>query len=336
MFRKKIPVLYLFLAAVSGSLVSVSAVRYMDKKSEPVVAAASAADQGGDCQYTISRLEGYKYIQPVYMAEPKCESRNFVALKSDISDYIESVKPSGDLEYASVYLKDLNTNDWMDVNPDLTYHPGSLFKVVTMTTFLRMAETNLSMLDKEVVCPMGLNPPDQTFTSKEIVPGNKYKIKDLLYYMIVYSDNHATMLLHKYMHIGLFEKAFTDLGLEKPNVYDNKYVVSVKDYSKFVSVLYDGGYLTIPASEFAISLLCESDFNMGLTKELPKTLKIAHKFGEAGKPGDRELHECAIVYLNNRPYLLTIMTKGKQSEKLAEIISHISKLVYDQMVAKPV
>ncbi len=335
MFKKKISVLYLVLAAFCGSLISVGVLKYVDTKPEEVSVTSneSADDQ---CQYTISRLEGYKYIQPVYMAEPKCESQNFIALKTSILEFIDQVKPTGELDHASVYLKDLNTNDWMDVNPENTYHPGSLFKVITMITFLKMAETNMSILDKEVNYTVNLNPPNQTFNSKVITPGNKYKIKDLIYYMVVYSDNHATMLLHKYMDAKMFENVFTDLGLKKPNIYDNQYQLSVKEYSKFISVLYDGGYLTIPSSEFAISLLCESDFNLGITKELPKGLKIAHKFGEAGKPDTRELHECGIIYLNNKPYLLTIMTKGRQSEKLAEIMSNISKMVYEHMSAKAV
>ncbi len=331
MLSKKISLLYLLLAAIFGSLISITALKYFGSKSASASTLPVSA-QEEENSYTVSRLEGYKYVQPVYLAEPKLESKNFIGLKSAISDFVESMKGTGQLGYASVYLKDLSTNEWMDFNPGNTYHPGSLFKIITMITFLKMAETNLSILEKEVVYK-GLNPPLQTFNSKIIEPGNKYKIKDLIYYMVVYSDNHATMLLHDYVDVGLFEKTFTDLGLKKPDVHDNGYQLSAKDYSKFVNVLYDGAYLTIPASEFAISLLSESDFNKGMTKELPQGMKIAHKFGESGVPGSREMHECGIIYLNNKPYLLTIMTKGKDSQQLTEIISHISKLVYDQMAA---
>jgi beta-lactamase class A len=334
MLKKKFSVLYIVLAVLFGSVSSVTFMKYFDLKSVPESNASTENTTEEDCHYKISRLGGYKFINPVYMTEPECESKDFLPLKSDITDLIERMKTTGELEYASVYLKNLNSNYWMDINPDNTYHPGSLFKVITMITFLRMAETNLSILEKEVdYNSAGKKPPTQTFNSKTIVSGNKYKIKDLIYYMIVYSDNNATMLLHNYMNIEIFQKIFTDLGLKKPNVYDNTYQLSVKEYSRFISVLYDGGYLTMPASEFAISMLCESDFNLGITKELPKSIKCAHKFGEAGKPGNRELHESAIIYLNNKPYLLIVMTKGKESVKLAEIMSHISKIVYDHMVA---
>lgn len=331
MFKRKISVFYLIVAAVSGSLAGIGMYQFVNKKiteARPVLPPTP-----DNCEYTISRLEGFKYTQPVYMAEPKFESQAFTGLKTSISDMLESYKAAGDLQYASVYVKDLNTNDWMDLNPEAQYHPGSLFKIITMTTLLKMAESNMSILDREVVYDEPMTPPTQTFNSRAIEPGHKYKVKELIYYMIVYSDNNATMLLHKYMDVDLFQKIFTDLGLPKPDVHNNAYTLPVKEYSRFVSVLYDGSYLSIPSCEFAISLLCDSDFGLGVTKELPKTLRVAHKFGEAGHPGDREIHESAIVYLHGRPYLITIMTRGKEAVKLAEIIAHISKMTYDHMVS---
>ncbi len=138
------------------------------------------------------------------------------------------------------------------------------------------------------------------------------------------------------MDISLFQKTFSDLGIKMPDVHDVNYQMSVKEYSKFLRVLYDEGYLTTPASEYAISLLAECDFKYGITRELPSAIKVAHKFGEAKDGELRELHESAIIYLYKRPYLLTIMTRGQDVKKLAETISHISKMVYNKMAADPI
>jgi len=151
-----------------------------------------------------------------------------------------------------------------------------------MITYLRMAETNPAILNKEIAYRPDVIAPTQTFNSKTITPGHTYKINELIKSMIVYSDNNATMLLHSDINVDMFQKTFTDLGLKKPDVRDKNYALSVKEYSRFMSVLYDGGYLTIPASEYAISLLSESDFKLGIVKQLPPSLKVAHKFGEAG------------------------------------------------------
>jgi beta-lactamase class A len=176
-------------------------------------------------------------------------------------------------------------------------------------------------------------PPTQSFNSKTIIEGNKYKVRELLHYMIAYSDNNATMLLHNYIDVGMFQKVFADLGIRVPEMRGSLFQMSVKEYSKFMRVLYDGGYLTIPASEYALSLLAQCDFNAGIVNLLPPTLKVAHKFGEAGSHELPELHESAIIYLDNMPYLLSVMTRGTDVKKQAQIISHISKIVYDKTTA---
>jgi hypothetical protein len=138
MFRKKIPVFYLLIAALIGGLLGVAYMKLSATEEVKQVAVQSSPSDDG-CTYTISRLDGYKNIHPVYMAEPACESKNYLSLKVGIIDYIESVKPTGELEHASVYVKDLNGNSWMDVNPENTYHPGSLFKVIFLISFRRLS-----------------------------------------------------------------------------------------------------------------------------------------------------------------------------------------------------
>ena len=334
MLKRKVPLVYMLLVALFCGVASVVAVEYRHK--------AAQADDGAvtkmldnarkECEYSFSRLDGYQHIHPIFLAEPQCESEEFIPLKSQIDEFVQQMKRSGDLFQASVYLKDLNSGDWMDYDPKGTYQPGSLFKVVAMMTVFRMAEKDPALLDKEIAFKTSDAPaPTQTFNSEIIQPGAKYKIKELVRHMIVNSDNNATMLLNNVMNPAVFTSIFPDLGLRKPKLHEFDYAMSAKEYSRLMSVLYDGGYLTLPSSEVATSLLCESAFDQGITKHLPKGLMVAHKFGEAGQPGARELHESAIVYLNGKPYLLTIMTKGTEAVKLAEMISELSRMAYEHM-----
>ncbi|GAA4465782.1 hypothetical protein GCM10023093_18550 [Nemorincola caseinilytica] len=338
MLKRKIPVIYMVITIILGCVASVVAVGYINRS--PVrdhrSTVSALPDTSENCEYSYSRLEGYKYVQPLYLAEPKCESGFYIPLKGQMDAMLNKVKAAGDIENASVYIKDFSSDGWMAYNTEVAYHPGSLFKVITMISFFRMAEAQPSLLSKEVLYPKNATPTaTQTFRSQEIKPGTRYTIRDLIYRMIVYSDNDATLLLHEHIDKGVFTKVFSDLGLKRPaSVPDPTYQLSVKEYSRFVSVLYEGGYLSLPASESAISLLCESDFAQGITKQLPRGLTVAHKFGEAGEPGKMELHESAIVYLNDRPYLITIMTRGKNSQRLAAIMSDLSKLAYDHMLKR--
>jgi beta-lactamase class A len=143
------------------------------------------------------------------------------------------------------------------------------------------------------------------------------------------------MLLHDVTDQEIFKKTFADLGLNPPDVHAPDYTLTAREFSRFIDVLYDGRYLSLPASETAIALLCESDFTKGFKRFLPPGITMAHKFGESGKPGKQELHETAIIYLNEKPYLLTVMTKGSNSQMLADVLAQISKIVYDNMAIAP-
>ena len=51
---------------------------------------------------------------------------------------------------ASVYLKAYNNNEWMTVNEEENYEPGSLFKVPILIAYLKMNEEHPGVLDKEL------------------------------------------------------------------------------------------------------------------------------------------------------------------------------------------
>jgi beta-lactamase class A len=133
--------------------------------------------------------------------------------------------------------------------------------------------------------------------------------------------------------LNIFKKVFTDLGLESPNMSASDYPITTKEYSCFMRALFSATYLTIEDSEYATALLSKCNFKDGIVSSIPKTVKIAHKFGEAGDPSEKQLHESAIIYLKDMPYLITIMTKGKDLNKLAPVIRQISSVVYQDMVS---
>jgi hypothetical protein len=106
----------------------------------------------------------------------------------------------------------------------------------------------------------------------------------------------------------------------------------VKDYGMFFRVLFNASYLSKDSSEKALKLLSESTFTKGLVAGIPSGVSISHKFGERVMGDTRQLHDCGIVYLPKQPYLLCIMTRGKDFDQLAGVISEISKKVYDDVV----
>jgi hypothetical protein len=74
-----------------------------------------------------------------------------------------------------------------------------------------------------------------------------------------------------------------------------------------------------------------------LAAGLPKNLEISHKFGERqiGVTGEKQLHDCGIIYVPSHPYLLCIMNRGNDFKKMADFIKNISSFVYQQVLSQP-
>lgn len=220
----------------------------------------------------------------------------------------------------------------MSFNEAETFNPGSLIKVPVMITILKMAEQKPGLLDKELVYNRpNEKVPNQTFDSKTIQPGKTYTVRALLKYMISYSDNNATHLLHNILDMDMMRKAFTDIGLPEPDLVDRNFQITAKNYSGFIKSLFNASYLNPEHSEFAIGLLSESSYKDGMVKGLPDNTPVAHKFGEGGTKEMHQMHESGLIYLDNKPYLLIIMTKGTDVQKLPNVISEITKVVVSNM-----
>ncbi len=277
----------------------------------------------------IHRNQTFKYAKPFVFFDLANPSTLLLPLKNIIREYINQQSQNGTIFQASMYLRDLETGEWTSVNEAENYHPGSLIKVPMLIYYLKKSESDPTILDKKL--KMGdefRGVPNQTYTDKSIEKNKEYSVRELLKYMVSYSDNNATYLLNNNCNEEEFKKVFTDMGLVLKDVHDTSYTISVRNYSIFIRVLYNATYLNSKNSDYALSLLSQSSFNLGMSSKLPKDVGIAHKFGETKMDGKRELHESGIIYCNHRPYQLTIMTKGYNPMKLAGFISSVSDTIF--------
>jgi len=292
------------------------------------------AEQVNSCNLNTVRLKGYQLVKPIMFVDSDCEGSDLFQIKEEINQLIHNYTSLQGVTSTAVYLRDFSNSEWISVNENELYNPGSLFKVPVLMTYLKMNELSPGVLNKEITYTQRftLN-KEVTFKSKSIQLGNKYKVKELLKYMIEYSDNNATVLLTNNLDNAVFLKLFTDFDMKAPIINAAQYQLSAQQYSYFMRAIYNASYLTIKDSEYAAELLTKCDFKDGILMGLPKGLQVAHKFGESGTTLDRQLHESAIVYLDEKAYLLTIMTKGKDIKVLSKLMGDISRLVYSNIAS---
>lgn len=320
MLRKTIP-LYLLLAVAA---VEAPAIWYLASRS---VSRQTDADSDPNlliCKDNKVRLNGYKYIKPLLFTESECESPEMMGVKAQLQDLINEYKKDGKIQDASVYLRKLNQGEWMEINPADKYLPGSLMKVPELITFIRMSHRQPGLLDRKVTFERPfITGKDVHYTSKSIEVGKSYTIRELLNYMIVYSDNNATALLNTMMDIDIFKKVFTDLGIPAPDLTARDIPITASHFSRFMRAIFNASYLTIDESEFCAELLVNSQFASGIRSAVPSGIPMAHKFGEAGNADASYFSESAIIYYDSSPYLITIMTRGKDLSLLPEVVKGI-------------
>lgn len=285
---------------------------------------------GGACTINLTRGKVNGLIKPLLLADLDQEDESLTALKQSISSFIEQEKLAGVIKSASVYVRRLNSGNWVSTNQSELFSPGSLMKVPTLITILKEAETNPAILEKKVLFKKHFSAiPTQTRTGPVLTEGNTYKVKELLEYMILYSDNDATALLNSIVKFDIMVELFKDLDLQEPGYTQQDYLIDCSSYSKFFRVLYNSSYLNSHYSEYALLLLSKSAYNDGLLKYTDSTITVAHKFGERNNNGEQQLHEFAIYYINGDPYLLGVMTKGNDHNMLPEVLSGVSKIVFN-------
>ncbi|MFM2145711.1 MAG: hypothetical protein RL732_547, partial [Bacteroidota bacterium] len=146
MLTRKIPLYYLLASLAVTNLLTFYVfyelnkksqdMEFMEQQSNYLKATASPA-----CQYNIARLNGYRLIRPLIFAEPTCETENLQPIKQAIEEKINNLKHSGLIRNASVYLRLFNRGEWISVEDQEKYSPGSLLKVPELITIMKMKET---------------------------------------------------------------------------------------------------------------------------------------------------------------------------------------------------
>ena len=279
------------------------------------------------------RLKDFELTRPLILTDVNNESDALKSIHGKIIEYVNQAKANQKASDISVYFRKLDNGSWFAINPNATYNPASMIKIAYLITYMKMAESNPSLLNSKIFFSKRnsaiINQNIKDFTLKE---GKNYTVKELLTAMIAHSDNDATLLLNQNMNISIFNNLFKDLNIPVPNPV-TEYYISVNDFCKFYRVLYSSTYTRPEYSEYALKLLTLSTFNNGLKKGLDPDIVIAHKFGERIMGNKTQLHEFGIVFYNKEPYLIGVMTSGNSLPLLSEIIGDISKIAYQDYKA---
>lgn len=281
-----------------------------------------------------AKIDNYKYVSPLLACQENSDKfEEFSELKQKIESLTRASQQTGQIAYASIYFRDPSHGQSFSINNENTYSPASLLKVPLMMAILKQAETDPTILNKNILYrkdPINVTPLIEV---PMLTDDTKYSIDELIKGMIIDSDNDAKDLLRIEVNKKILAETYTELGIQTP--YDaqaedasSAYQISAKTYGLFFRVLYNATFLDRDMSEKALQILTDTKFTKGIRAGIPSDTEIAHKYGVRVSQEEREqmieLSDCGIIYNTSRPYILCIMTKGKNVHELSAYITSIA------------
>lgn len=281
----------------------------------------------------------YSFINPLLGFDRQEDYGEYAALKKKIQNFIVTPDVLKNATGISVYFRSVETGEWVGINEGEQYDPASLLKVPVMMFYLKLAESDPSILSRTYAYTakdIALLKSAGGDVATQLAPNTPYTVDQLLPEMIIRSDNIAKYLLILNSPKDDLWNIYGSLGVQLDKDGPYKSIISTRTYSLFFRTLYNSTFLNEDMSEKALKMLSQTEFKNGIVAGVPGDIKIAHKFGrytniQNGAVISVEAHDCGIIYYSHSPYLLCVMTRGNDTNQLEQIISQVSRLTYEFM-----
>jgi beta-lactamase class A len=281
------------------------------------------------------KQKGFQFVSPlldVELPEGYSVRNELIPFKHKIEQFVEQQIKSGKVRDMSVYYRDLSDGPWFGINESTQFNPASMMKVSVLVAWLKRAEKNPLVLRRKFIFDEKSypGPPQGIKPAQTLLNGMEYSVEQLLYDMIVYSDNKSYWLLVKELGPSELDNIIDCMDVNsKPN--DGNNTVTIHGYSGFFRILYNASFLNREMSEKALYLLSLQSFRSGISAGVPEGVVVAAKFGEAVIGDDSQFHEFGIVYHPKGPYILGVMSRGHDVAGQIENIKNISALIYKEV-----
>ncbi len=212
----------------------------------------------------------YTFIAPFLLLEvPESTDAAYQPVKQAFAAYVASALASKKASDISVYYRDLDTSQWVGINTQEKFSPASMLKVVTLITILHAAESDPSILTKNItIGPVQNDEGDsQDFypPAHPVKTGETYTVQDLLAHLIIESDNTANGVLTQFIGTEAIKKTYDDLHLPMPDSQASD-ADTAQQYSHLYRTLYSATYLSPRVSEQVLDLLSRTTFDRGFPR----------------------------------------------------------------------
>lgn len=232
-----------------------------------------------------------------------------------------------------VFIVDLDTGGYIDVNGNSTIAAASTIKVPILVALFKDVDEGKVRLDETLTLQSDMVASGSGDLQYKKL-GTQYTVLELARKMMVISDNTATnMLISRLGGMDVLNQQFRSWGLTitalnnmLPDLQGTN-VTTPQELANLISVVNQGHLLSLASRDRILDILHNNEINSLLPKGLGPGAIIAHKTGNIGPM----LADVGLVNMpTGKRYIISVMVQRPFNDPSAqELIRQISKTAYD-------
>jgi len=233
-----------------------------------------------------------------------------------------------------VFLVDLNSGGYVDVNAGASFPAASTIKVPILVAFFRDVDAGKIRLDEILTMQQDMIAGGSGNMQYKPV-GTQFTALEVATKMITISDNTATnMLIAKLGGIEALNQRFRSWGLTT-TVIRNKLpdlegtnTTSPKELGNLLAMVNQGNLVSMQSRDRLLDIMRHTERDTLLPSGLGAGANVAHKTGDIGTM----LADAGLVDMpNGKRYIAAVMIQRPNNDPRAEkLISAISGIAYQQ------
>ncbi|QHG15444.1 serine hydrolase [Nostoc sp. ATCC 53789] len=233
-----------------------------------------------------------------------------------------------------VFLVDLDTGNYVDVNGSTSFPAASTIKVPILLAFFQDVDAGKIRLDEMLTMQQDMVAGGSGDMGSKPA-GTKYNALEVVTKMITISDNTATnMLIARLGGMEALNQRFRTWGLTTTTIRNilpdlqGTNTTSPKELSNLMAIVSQGNLVSMPSRDLMLDILRRTQRDTLLPSGLGTGARAFHKTGDIGTMlADTGL----IVVPTGKRYIATVMVQRPENDPRAEkLISSISRAAYQE------
>ncbi|MEH2461485.1 serine hydrolase [Nostoc sp.] len=235
---------------------------------------------------------------------------------------------------AGVFLIDLDTGNYVDVNGSTSFPAASTIKLPVLIAFFQDVDAGKIRLDEMLTMQQDMV-AGGSGTLQYKPAGTKYAALEVATQMITISDNTATnMLIARLGGIDALNQRFRTWGLtntiirnQLPDLQGTN-TTSSRELGNLMAIVSQGNLVSMPSRDLMLDILRRTQRDTLLPSGLGTGARVYHKTGDIGTMlADAGL----IVIPTGKRYIAAVMVQRPNNDPRAEkLISSISRAAYQE------